>query len=432
MKIKILSFILLGCSISLGAQEGFMSLEAYRDSVSAYSQVLKQQKLQAMASTEARKVAHTGYLPQLDVVGDGTLNLRALDAWNGPVGDYRNYTYKAQLMATQPLYAGGSINAKYKIAKDNERLDQLNVELTMDQIYYQSDSYYWNASAAKATLESAILYEEIVKKQYEIISERFDLGAISRTDLLMISTRLKEAELQLIKARQSYKLALQKFNILMGIAPNAPVDSLSDINSPCEQIQILNLEEVLDRRPEYEQSIVNIHKSKSQRKAALSQYNPQVSMYVTGGWATLTPNMGYDVQLTPVVGMSVSIPIFRWGARFKTSREQKAYIGIQKLQQSYVVDNINQELSAAITNLTETALQVATAEQTITVAEENLDLMTYSYNEGNATMVDVLSAQLSWIQSQNNLVNAQLAEKMAIADYKKTISNEQPEEDEQQ
>ena len=80
----------------------------------------------------------------------------------------------------------------------------------------------------------------------------------------------------------------------------------------------------------------------------------------------------------------------------------------------------------------ETALQVSTAEQTITVAEENLDLMTYSYNEGNATMVDVLSAQLSWIQSQNNLISAQFAEKMAVADYKKTVSNEQPEEEDQQ
>ena len=132
--------------------------------------------------------------------------------------------------------------------------------------------------------------------------------------------------------------------------------------------------------------------------------------------------MVYDVKFTPVVGLNVSIPIFRWGARFKTSREQQAYIGIQKLQQSYVVDNINEELSAAVTNLTETAKQVDAAEETMTIAEENLDLVTYSYNEGNATMVDVLSAQLSWIQAQTSLISAMLSEKMAIAAYKKAIS----------
>ena len=329
MKIKIISFILLGCSVNVTAQEGFMSLDTYRERVEAYSQVLKQQKLQAVGSSEARKVAHTGFLPQVDLVGDGTLNLRELDAWNGPVGDYRNYTYKGQVMVTQPLYTGGATNTKYKIAKFTEELDQLSVEMTLDQIIYQSDSYYWNASSARASLKSAEMYQDIVRNQYNIINERFTLGSISRTDLLMISTRMKEAELQLIKARQSYTLALQKLNILMGMTPNAPVDSLSSINAPCEQMQILDLEEVLERRPEYASTIIDIKKSETQRKAALSQYNPQVSMYVAGGWATLTPNMGYDVKFTPVVGLNVSIPSFRCGARFRTSREPTAYIGIQ-------------------------------------------------------------------------------------------------------
>ena len=50
---------------------------------------------------------------------------------------------------------------------------------------------------------------------------------------------------------------------------------------------------------------------------------------------------------------------------------QKAYIGIQKLQQSYVTDNINEELSAALTKLTETEYQVKTAKETMNLANEN-------------------------------------------------------------
>ena len=70
--------------------------------------------------------------------------------------------------------------------------------------------------------------------------------------------------------------------------------------------------------------------------------------------------------------------------RFKTNRQQKAYIGIQKLQQSYVTDNILEELSAATTKLTETEQQVKTARENITLAEENLGLVTFSYNEGKS------------------------------------------------
>ena len=375
-----------------------------------------------MASAEARKIAHTGFLPKIDVNADGTLNMSDLKAWNEPLGEYRNHTYQGVFVVSQPLYTGGALNAQHKIAKADEKLNQLNEELTLDQIHYQSDAVYWNASASQAMLQSADKYQSIVKQQYNIIQDRFNDGMISRTDLLMISTRLKEAELQYIKARQNYTLALQKLNILMGEDPNAPVDSLCAIGVICEPVTLMNLDDVLQRRADYASTEVNIQKSEAQRKAALSQYNPQINMFLTGGWATASPNMGYDVSFTPILGMNVNIPIFRWGARFKANRQQKAYIGIQKLQQSYVTDNINEELSAALTKLTETEHQVTTAQETMELAEENLDLATFSYNEGKASMVDVLSAQLSWTQAHSNLINAHLAAKMAVAEYRKVIS----------
>ena len=422
MKTQLITLSLLFLGLTARAQQPYLSREAYRDKVEAYSQILKQQKLKTMASTEARKIAHTGFLPKIDANADGTLNMSDLSAWNEPLGEYRNHTYQGVFIVSQPLYTGGALNAQHKIAKADEKLNQLNEELTIDQIHYQSDAVYWNASASQAMLQAADKYQSIVKQQYDIIQDRFSDGMISRTDLLMISTRLKEAELQYIKARQNYTLALQKLNILMGEEPNSPVDSLYTIDKASAPVQILSLENVLQRRADFESTEVNIMKSEAQRKAALSQFNPQLNMYFSGGWATATPNLGYDVSFNPVVGININIPIFRWGARFKTNRQQKAYIGIQKLQQSYVTDNINEELSAALTKLTETEYQVKTATETMSLANENLDLVSFSYNEGKANMVDVLSAQLSWTQAHTNLINAYLSEKMAVAEYRKVIS----------
>ena len=392
MRTQLITLSLLLLSLTAEAQHPFLSREAYRDKVEAYSQILKQQKLKTIASAEARKIAHTGFLPKIDINADGTLNMSDLKAWNEPLGEYRNHTYQGVFVVSQPLYTGGALNAQHKITKADEKLGLLDEEMTIDQIHYQSDAVYWNASASQAMLQAADKYQHIVKQQYDIILDRFNDGMISRTDLLMISTRLKEAELQYIKARQNYTLALQKLNILMGIDPNTPVDSLYTIDKT------------------------------SARKAALSQFNPQLSMYFSGGWATGTPNLGYDVSFNPIVGINLNIPIFRWGARFKTNRQQKAFIGIQKLQQSYVTDNINEELSAALTKLTETEYQVKTATETMNLANENLDLVSFSYNEGKANMVDVLSAQLSWTQAHTNLINAYLSEKMAIAEYRRVIS----------
>lgn len=161
---------------------------------------------ETFASTEARKIASTGFLPQIDITAEGTANLNHLDQWNSPKGDYRPYTYQALATLTQPLYTGGSLIAQKKVAQADEALAQLTTELALDQIHYQSDAVYWNASAARAGLKAAATFQDIVQQQYDIIQDRFDDGTISRTDLLMISTRRKEAELQYIKARQTIPL----------------------------------------------------------------------------------------------------------------------------------------------------------------------------------------------------------------------------------
>lgn len=422
MKIQLITLFLLTLGFDVAAQQPYLSREAYRDKVEAYSQLLKQQKLKTMASSEARKITHTGFLPKIDLSADGTLNMSDLSAWNEPLGEYRNHTYQGVFIVSQPIYTGGALNAQHKIAKADEKLDQLNEELTLDQIHYQSDAVYWNASASKAMLQAADKYQSIIKQQYDIIQDRFDNGKISRIDLLMISTRLKEAELQYIKARQNYTLALQKLNILMGEEPNTPVDSLYSISIPSEPVKVLSLGDVLQQRADYASTEVNIMKSQAQRKAALSQFNPQLNMYFSGGWATGTPNLGYDVSFNPIVGVNLNIPIFRWGARFKTNRQQKAYISMQRLQQSYVEDNISEELSGSLTKLKETEEQVKTANENMKLANENLEIVSFSYNEGKSNMVDVLSAQLSWTQAQTNVINAYLAEKMAIAEYRKVTS----------
>ena len=334
MKKQLIALSLLCCYQLLTAQPAFLSRDSYRAKVEAYSQLLKQQREKTQASQLATKIAHTGFLPQISLQADGTLNLNDLRAWNEPVGEYRNHTYQGQFVVSQPLYSGGSLRAQQRMAQADERLENCQEKLTLDQLHFQSDAVYWNAAASLAMLQAADNYQQIVKEQYRLTQDRFTDGMIDRTDLLLISTRLKEAELQYIKARQNHTLALQKLNILMGHEPEAAVDSLTRIDEPVVCTSFLPLQNVLERRADFQRTAINITKSQAQRKNALSQFNPQLSMYFSGGWATATPNLGYDVSFNPIVGIHLSVPLFQWGARLKTNRRQKALIQIQRLQQS--------------------------------------------------------------------------------------------------
>lgn len=429
----------LAVGLQLTAQEE-LTRQQYRVLVQEYSQVLKQAKQKSTAASASEKIAFKGYLPQVDISGDGTLNLNHLDATGGSKpgvynigsngatdltylpGTYRGYTYSAQVVVSQPVYVGGALTAKHQMAKADNELAQLSEELTLDQINYQADAVYWNASSAKGMLDAADEFRRIIQKQYDVISERFNDGMISRTDLLMISTRRQEAELQYIQARQNYQLAQQALHILCGRDVNQSSEKLCPIGAICEQVTRVSLDEVLAQRADYQSSMVNIIRTKAGKKAALSQFNPQLSMYVAGGYATQSPHMGADVTLTPILGAKLTIPVFRWGQRAQTSRQQKAYVSIQELQRSYLTDNINQELCGAVTKMDESEKLVSSAQENMKLAQESLDLITFSYNEGKASIVDVLSAQLSWTQANANLINAYLANKMAVAEYRRVVS----------
>lgn len=420
MRKQLVAIILLSCS-ALFAQET-LSLEAYRTKVQNYSQVLKQTKEQTLASDAGKKIAYKGYLPKLDFTANGTLDLKEPTAWDGAEGEYRNHTYTGQLTLSQPLYAGGVLKAQNRIAQADLELSQLSEELTLDQINYQADAVYWNASANLALYQSAGKFQGIVKEQYNIISDRFEDGLISRTDLLMISTRLKEADLQLLIARKNYTLSMQALHILMGAEPNAPMETLWAIGSDEAKPMPLTLDKVLERRADFVSSKINISRQEAVRKAAISKFNPQLGLALNGSWGSTAPNIGYDPKFAAMAGINLSVPIFYWGERKQTNLQNKALINIRKLEQSLLTDNINQEFSGAWTKITESENQVTIATENMQLAQENLDLATFSYNEGKASMVDVLSAQLSWTQAQSNLINANLSYKMALAEYRKVVS----------
>ena len=133
--------------------------------------------------------------------------------------------------------------------------------------------------------------------------------------------------------------------------------------------------------------------------------------------------MGYDVKFTPIVGMNVKYPRATLGSQVQDQPATESLHGYTEVAAKLVVDQINQELAAALTKLQETEEQVKTAKENKELAEENLDLITFSYNEGKANMVDVLSAQLSWTQAHTSLINAYLAEKMAGQNTERLSAN---------
>ncbi len=133
-------------------------------------------------------------------------------------------------------------------------------------------------------------------------------------------------------------------------------------------------------------------------------------------------NIDGSTMWNSIAFASVSIPVFHWGARSKDVNMQKAVLRSCEYDLQMTKDQITQEVSNAWTNLTENTKQIRVVEEACKLAEENLDLNTFSYTEGRLPVLDVLSAQVTWIQAYSNLIQTWLQQKVSLADYNKAVS----------
>lgn len=425
MKSKwIIGCMLLG-ALSAKAQVQPITATEYKEKVLEYSRQIKQSSEERIAMQHAIKAAKTAFFPAVDFSGSYQYRINKYELGMGegiPGIEMDHNTYSLGATVSQPIYAGGQIYNNYKAAEIQGQIATEAEELTTDNIVYAADMSYWSVAARKGMYNVMTQYVDIVQELANVLTLRFQDGQISKTDLLQVQARLKEAELNKSSAYKDYQIALQNLNVLMGVPPMEPIMIADSITVILPLPLKVGESAALDNRPDFLISKLNIEYQKRQLNLSKAKYNPTLSVGFQGTWGTPMLNVkGSDNLWTPAVFASLKIPLFRWGARFKEVNSQKAILRSKEYALDNTRDQITQEVANAWTSLTENTKQINVAEDACKIAEENLDLNTFSYNEGKLPIVDVLSAQLSWIQSYSSLIQTWYQQKASLVQYNKAI-----------
>ena len=412
------------CSLFLTAQEHSITVNDYKQKVLEYSRQIKQYAEERTAMQYAVKVAKTAFLPSIDFSGNYQYRINSSQLDFGPAfsAEIDHNTYNIGVSLNQSIYTGGQIYNQYKATQIQSQIAMETEELTTDNVLYAADITYWSAAARKGMYEVMKQYVQIVQALADVLETRFEEGQISKTDLLQVQARLKEAELNQSTAYKDFQIALQNLNVLMGLSPMNSVELTDAISKVLPLPQYIDEEIALRNRPELKIKELNTEYLNRQIRLVKAKYSPSLAIGFQTTWGTPLLNVKGSEQLwTPAIVASLKIPLFHGGARFKEVNKQKALLRNSEYAQDETRDQITQELANAWTNLTEYTKQIEVAKRACEIAEENLDLNTFSYNEGKLPILDVLSAQLSWIQSFSNLIQTWYQQKIAIAQYNKAV-----------
>lgn len=396
-----------------------LSVEQYRQKVLEYNQDIQKSQQAVNGALYSLKGIKTGFFPKLDITGNYSYQLEKVEFLPGTDLKHDNYGVEAGLV--QNVYSGSAVRKQYDVAKLQHAIAQLSVEHTVDNMIYAADVSYWSVAANRNLYELSEQFVQIVRELYEIVNKRFEEGAISKTDVLMVQNRLKEAELQLNTNSTNYKTALQSLNIMMGVEPDAAVVLTDSIQKVLWVPKQEGLNKALERRADYQSAIMGIEMAKLQTDMARSKYLPQLAVGIKEKYGTTLLNVDGKAQWATTAYAQINIPVFHWREMRQNVRLSRTQEWTKELERSQLKDQVSKELNNAWVNVIEISKKLEIVYSSLDIAKDNLTLNTFSYNEGKLPIIDVLSAQVSWLQAYTNVVSVNYQYKVALAEYAKAL-----------
>lgn len=408
----ILTLLFVAISYTTQAQ---ITLQQYRSSVIDYSHTLRRAEATTEGAEADMQLARKEMLPSLGVSSEANYDLR--------VGDKaRAVSWSMRADVVQPIFYGGVIHATKERAEMlwNEALSR--EQSAMLDVIYDADVAYWTLSRAEIYYRAIEDYRSIVASLRDVAAHRFEEGYTSKSDLLQVESRLSDAEYQLSRAKQQWMQALHNFNVMRGGDPTDVISLAESILDTMYLPEREDVAEVVSSHPDYIAAIASREASRWAVKVARASYLPNVGAGIYGLWYPKTPNVrGAGTRLDGGVTLTMTTPIYHFGERRQAMRSARSNLRRAELLAEDIADEIVLNESNGWTNLVSTLERVEAVRHNLNLATENLEISTYAYGEGLGTILDVLQAQLSWLQIYNNAIAAQYDYALAIAAYQYII-----------
>ncbi len=391
-----------------------ISLEDYRLAVLDYSYTLKMAQSDSNYAIESYNQYKTLYLPSLTLGGDFSQAI-----FSGTGSDGWNVALTPQI--SQTIYKGGYVRAEVQKSLAQMEVALLDEQYDVLDVTYNADYAYYYLQAMVSYCSVVEEYIAIIRSLKDVVDLRFAEGYISKSDVLMIDTRLLEAEYEMISMEQSYTIAKQSFNTLRG----APIDqSVELVGIAPDSVSIplrASIDELLTTRPDYLASKLNISIAQSGVQLARSTYNPQITMGVSG---LFMPNSALSTgndEFTGSLFVKLSASIFHFGERRRAVGAAQTRVDYYDYTSLQLEDTISNEESSTWAKIVDSRAQMLSAERSLEIASENLEISTFSYSEGLSTILDVMQAQISWLQLYTNSISSEMNYLVAISAYNRIM-----------
>ena len=382
-----------------------LTIREYVERVVEYSHTIRSAEAKVEGADAECQIARRTVLPTLSLFSDATFGFEdGVPLW----------TMRADVL--QPIYNGGRNRALMKQREWDLEGALRGLDGSMLDVRYEAEIAYLSLSRAQMYREAMRDYIAIVEALKAVAQHRFEEGYTSKGDLLQVESRLSDAEYQLSESEQSWRVALAHFNILRGEEADSDVVLREGILDGFAMPMREDVARVVEHHPAYLVAKANAEVAQYGIEIRRADYLPSLNAGLFGQCQP-TAEGGVNGGLL----LSLSVPIFHFMERSEAMRSANSNLSIARYNIADVSDNIVLNESRGWTNLEYSHRRMEAVQRNLDIARENLEISTYSYREGVATILDVLQAQISWLQIYENAITAEYDYAVAIASYRYII-----------
>ncbi|WP_138505878.1 TolC family protein [Nostoc sp. PA-18-2419] len=333
-------------------------------------------------------------------------------------------TFTGSAQVNYDLSTSGNRQATIRAAEEQLRVDELTVESQSLEIQLNVTTEYYDLQQAD---EEVRINQSAVNNAQASLRDtqaRLDAGVGTRFDVLQAQVNLANAQQQLTNAISQQQIARRQLATLLSLAQSVNITAsdpvgLAGVWQPTLEETIIR---AFQNRPELQQQLAQRNISEQQRRQALSQLGPQISL--VGSYNLLDRyNDGVSITDGYSVGGQANLNLFDGGAARARAAQSKSNIAIAEAQfasqRDLVRFNVEQYYSQLQANLN----NVQTSSVALNQATQALELARLRFQAGVGTQTEVIDAENDLTRAQGNRVTAILDYNRALANLQRSVTS---------
>ncbi|WP_425057734.1 Outer membrane protein TolC [Sporomusa carbonis] len=359
-----------------------------------------------------RKEAEAGKMPTLSL--GSTYNLNQ----SGGGGSHLNNS----LRFSWPLYTGGKLEGQIEQAKQSQKIADLGVDKAKQQAKLDATIAYYDVLEARSIVETNQAAVSNLEAHLKNVQAQYGAGVVAKSDVLRSEVELSNAEQNLIKAKNSYDLAVANLNNIMNIDIGTEVALKDELrHDKYDKSLEESIALALKNRPEIAQAQAGVDSANAAVKVAAGGKLPTVSLGGSTGWSdSVLPDSNNNWSMSLTASWNV------FDAGVTNAKIKQADTTVTKAAEQYeqTKDNIELEVRQAYLSMQEADKRLATTEMAVNKAEEDLYIAQEKYKAGAGTNLDVIDANLSLTQAKTNHIQALYDYNVSMAKLDKAIGTQ--------